>query len=134
MLAGQRAERTLDPDYESSLARSPQNRTGAVTRAGPIPRTPCGTTGGAAPSWSSHSRPGWARLRRLPPQQQPPPPQGYGYPGQPGSGQEDEQNLNVLSICHFIYAGLVGMVALVLGAWGLGAFKNDPAHEWIIKK
>src|SRR5712671_6266549 len=47
------------------------NRAGAVTRAGPI----SGTTGGAAPSSSSHSRPGWAQLQRLPPQREPPPEQ-----------------------------------------------------------
>jgi hypothetical protein len=46
---------------------------------------------------------------------QPPPPAGYGYGPQPGGTQEDEQNLNVLSICHFIYAGLFGLVSLVFG-------------------
>jgi hypothetical protein len=47
---------------------------------------------------------------------QPPPPQGYGYGPQPGGTQEDVQNLNALAICHFIYAGLFGMVSLVFGA------------------
>jgi hypothetical protein len=41
-----------------------------------------------------------------PPQQ---PPQGYGYAPQPGGTPEDEQHLNALSICHFIYAGFVGL-------------------------
>jgi hypothetical protein len=45
-----------------------------------------------------------------------PPPPGYGYSPQPGTAHEDEQNLNVLSICHFIYAGLFGLVSLVFGA------------------
>jgi hypothetical protein len=52
-----------------------------------------------------------------PPQQ--PPPQGYGgygYAQPPVGTQEDVQNLNVLAICHFIYAGLFGLVSLVFGA------------------
>jgi hypothetical protein len=55
------------------------------------------------------------------PQQQPPPPPGYGYPGQPGDAQHDEQNLEALAVCHFIYAGLVGLGALLVGVWLLFA-------------
>jgi hypothetical protein len=56
------------------------------------------------------------------PQQPPPgPPPGYGYPGQPGGGHQDEQNLEALAICHFIYAGLVGLGAMLVGLWLLFA-------------
>lgn len=57
------------------------------------------------------------------------PPQGYPPPGYPPQGgyapqgptAEDENNLNTLSICHFIYGGfmalggLVGVIYVVLG-------------------
>jgi hypothetical protein len=55
------------------------------------------------------------------PQPPPAPPPGYGYPPQPGGRQQDEQNLDALAICHFIYAGLVGLGALLVGLWLLFA-------------
>jgi hypothetical protein len=45
-----------------------------------------------------------------------PPPPGYGYAPPPGGTPEDIQNLNALSVCHFIYAGLFGLASLVFGA------------------
>jgi hypothetical protein len=43
-----------------------------------------------------------------------PPPQGYPQPPPPPTA-EDENQLNILSICHYIYAGLLG----VFGLFGL---------------
>jgi hypothetical protein len=45
-----------------------------------------------------------------------PPPPGYGYGPPPGGTSEDEQHLNALSVCHFIYAGLVAVATLGVGA------------------
>ncbi len=52
----------------------------------------------------------------------PPPPQGYGYgPQQPGGTPEDVAQLDALSIGHFVYAALFGLVSLVVGAVLLAA-------------
>jgi hypothetical protein len=46
-----------------------------------------------------------------PPQYAPPPPQ-QGYPPAMPTA-EDESQLNILAICHFVYAGLLALVALM---------------------
>ena len=62
--------------------------------------------------------------QQYPPQQQP----GFqGYPGSYGQGypppqyqqrpQDDEGHLNIISICTFCYAGLVGMVGLLFSIY-----------------
>jgi hypothetical protein len=50
-----------------------------------------------------------------------PPPPGYGHGVQPGVTPEDVQNLHVLSICHFVYAGVFGLVSLLAAVVMLGA-------------
>jgi len=56
-----------------------------------------------------------------PPQQQQAPYPQYGYPppyyAQQQQRNEDESHLNILSICHFIYAGIVGLLGLFFGIY-----------------
>jgi hypothetical protein len=51
------------------------------------------------------------------PYAQPPPPQGYAFAPRLEPLPEDAQNLNVLAICHYVYAGLVGLVGMVVAVY-----------------
>lgn len=72
--------------------------------------------------------------QQYPPPNQPygiPPPQGYPHPAAPAA--EDENQLNTLAICHFIYAGmlalggLIGLVYVVFGIVFAASLASAPA-------